>query len=79
MPNVVPVDIWQGTVEGGDSQTITTPAVQEDAAASPEGGAIIEEEDRVVESHAPAFLVFGGMDISGNLFNDALITVIGNK
>lgn len=89
-PNIVPVDIWQGTVTGGanglqnlslkdcgdsvtedagtESSTVTT-------SASPNGDAESGQDFEYI----PVCVVIGGMDTSGNLFNDVLVTAIGGK
>lgn len=86
-PKIVPVDIWQGTVAGdansemqnlslkdsGDGSAPPVASVQELEAAT-KNGVIDQEYDYI-----PVCVVIGGMDTTGNLFNDILITRIDKK
>nr|XP_039268948.1 rab9 effector protein with kelch motifs-like [Styela clava]XP_039268949.1 rab9 effector protein with kelch motifs-like [Styela clava] len=88
-PKIVPVDIWQGTVAGdanskmqnlslkdsGDGSTPLVASVPDLETGATNGNDATDHE----YDYVPVCVIIGGMDTTGNLFNDILITRIGEK
>lgn len=73
-PNIIAVDLWEGASGGDASAMLQQINIQDDGVQDEQASFNGGEESDGNEESVPVMIVFGGMDTSGNIYNDLLVT-----